>query len=105
MNLEAGTPRRRDQLIFAQGLAFFSAITRSLSHEMSNVLAIVKEDETAQFGLWDIVPVADAYQFVVLSGSIDPQLPVLIEGWDNTPELFFIDTTTQPWTVTPQSPR
>ncbi|MHC4937806.1 MAG: DUF4397 domain-containing protein [Planctomycetota bacterium] len=69
------------------------------------VLAIVKEDETAQFGLWDIVPVADAYQFVVLSGSIDPQLPVLIEGWDNTPELFFIDTTTQPWTVTPQSPR
>ena len=68
-------------------------------------LAIVKQDETDLFGLWDIVPVADLYQFVVLMGSIDPQLPATILDWDNFPQLTFVDTTTQPWTAAPQFPR
>jgi hypothetical protein len=68
-------------------------------------LAIVKQDETNLFGLWDIVPVADLYQFVVFMGSIDPQLPATILDWDNFPQLTFVDTTTQPWTAVPQFPR
>ena len=71
----------------------------------SFVLSVVKQDNTDQFGLWDITPVADAYQFVVLLGSIDPQLPATILDWDNFPQLTFVDTTTQPWTTTDQFPR
>lgn len=43
MHADDGMPDRRDRQIFQQGLEFFSAITRSLSHEMNNVLAIVNE--------------------------------------------------------------
>ena len=67
-------------------------------------LAIVRENQIDQFGIWEIVPVPDACRFVVLLGSIDPQLRIDIPGFDNTPQLSFIDTTTQPWTLTEQFP-
>ncbi len=43
MGVDSRDSRSRDQQIFAEGLAFFSVITRSLTHEMNNVLAIVNE--------------------------------------------------------------
>jgi len=59
-------------------------------------LMIVRQNMEDQYGEWDIVPLADAYEFVLLLGSIE-----IVE---NGPKLAFIDTTTQPWTISEQYP-
>lgn len=60
-------------------------------------LVITQENQVDQYGIWDIVPVPDALEFVVLLGSIE------VVGVP--PQLSFVDTSTQPWTLVAQLPR
>lgn len=60
-------------------------------------LVIARQNMVDQFGIWDIVPVPDGLEFVILAGSID--------GVSPEPRLFFVDTSEQPWTIASQLPR
>ncbi|MEM8884647.1 MAG: DUF4397 domain-containing protein [Planctomycetota bacterium] len=60
-------------------------------------LAVVREADSSEFGLFDIVPVANALEFVVLLGSV--------EVLGSPPQLSFIDTSVQPWALREQLAR
>ncbi|MHC4956433.1 MAG: DUF4397 domain-containing protein [Planctomycetota bacterium] len=69
---------------------------------LSFFLAIVRQADTEEFGIWDVEPEPEARDFVVLLGSKDatPEPPESIEHV----RLIFVDTTMQPWSTETQDP-